>query len=130
MVGCQLFQRTGVLTLLIAVVLGGQLGSLLALRNKHYLFGLFPALPEPNQRIGEGSVPALEVYAWPASRLGPGHSAFFAAEDAPRAFTRNLARDYHAKEVAPTSSAGQRPLRGVDLGGSYRGLDDERWLLH
>lgn len=105
-------------------------GALLTLRNKHFLFGLFPAEPEPNQRIGAGSVPALEVYAWPASRLGPGHSAFFAAEDAPRAFTRNLARDYHGAKVAPARSSGQRPVRGQDLGGSYRGLDDERWLLH
>lgn len=105
-------------------------GALLTLRNKHYLFGLFPAEPEPNQRIGTGSVPALEAYAWPASQLGPGHSAFFAAEDAPRSFTRNLARDYHGAEVAPSRSSGQRPVRGADLGGSYRGLDDERWLLH
>lgn len=105
---------------------------LLAFTNKHYAFQLAASPPDPLAIVGKDTVPALEVLAWPLSITGPAHSAYLHAENAPRAYTRNL----NGSLVGLTD---RRPLPGVgqrraaanpfDTGESYRSVTDERWIL-
>lgn len=105
--------------------------TLLLLTNKHYAFQLAVSLLPQQEHAGRDAVPALEVVAWPLSRVGPGHCAFFHPENAPRAYTRNLAAGY-------AGTGGRRPLPGrchrdassPDSPSQYRSYDDERWLLY
>jgi len=105
-------------------------GAEWTLQNKHYLFALQSSPPEPNLLVGRDTVPALEVVAWPRDRLGPGHCAFFHPADAPRAFTRNLVADYHGVDGGPRPGQSHRFMRSIDHPGTYRGGDDERWLVY
>lgn len=105
---------------------------LLAFTNKHYAFQLAASPPDPVAIVGRDTVPALEVLAWPLSGAGPGHSAFLHAENAPRAYTRNLAGRLVGLEARrPAPGSGQRRTSGnaFDGGESYRSVSDERWLL-
>jgi hypothetical protein len=105
-------------------------GASWTLQNKHYLFSLQPSPPEPNLLVGRDTVPAFEVVAWPREQIGPGHCAFFHPAGAPRAFTRNLAADYHGLGQAPKPGASHRLARSSDHPAAYRGADDERWLVY
>jgi len=107
-------------------------GTLLSLRNKHYVFH-FAEAPLPEGRTKErGAVSPREVMAWPIDENGPGHCAFFHPDDGPRAFTRNLTAKY-------TGLDSRRPLAGSahptsqhfsDVTTFYRSADDERWILY
>lgn len=105
-------------------------GASWTLQNKHYLFSLQPSPPEPNLLVGRDTVPAFEVVAWPREQIGPGHCAFFHPDGAPRAFTRNLGADYHGLQQAPKPGASHRLARSIDHPATYRGADDERWLVY
>src|SRR5436190_3151790 len=82
--------------------------ALLLMTNKHYAFQLAASPPaEPERgRIGRDTVPALEVVAWPLSRVGAAHCAFFHPGNAPRAYSRNLAAGY-------AGTGNRRPAPGV-----------------
>jgi hypothetical protein len=102
----------------------------LAFRNKHYVLLLRRAPPPDGAQEG-GATPPLEVMAWPRYAAGPAHAAFFFAEDAEPAFSRNLQGGYTGEDPAdwpPPGIAHRRP-RTPDSDWSYRGGDDERWLL-
>ncbi|MFM1872108.1 MAG: hypothetical protein RL398_1530 [Planctomycetota bacterium] len=103
--------------------------TLLTLVGKHYVYHVAISPPEvPSTRAD--LVPGYEVAAWPIDTLGPGHAVFFLPDDAPRAYTRNLAAGYsglgEARVVPGRSHARQSGGRGT--AGSYRSRDDERWL--
>lgn len=74
----------------------------------------------------------FEVYAWPATLIGPGVTVFFHPSDAPPAFCRNLDRTYHGLEKHPMPGKARKQFDGRDRPGMlkwYRGFDDARWLL-
>lgn len=104
----------------------------LALINKHYAFQLAPSPIDPTATVGRGTTPSFEVTAWPLGVAGPGHSVYFQAEDAPRAYTRNLTCGFHGLgERRPPPGAGQRRDGGAfDTPSSYRSNSDERWMLY
>ncbi len=105
--------------------------ALLLLTNKHYAFQLAVSPVPQNERVGRDTVPALEVVAWPLSRVGPGHCAFFHPENAPRAYTRNLAAGYAGTgRRRPAPGKCHRSAASSDHPSSYRSDDDERWLLY
>jgi hypothetical protein len=104
----------------------------LCLRNKHYLFQVAVSPCPPNAVVDAAALPVFEVTAWPLEASGPGHCAFFYADDAPRAYTRNKSRNYHGtgpQRLRPGHSHRQTGP-GFDWPRSYRSRDDERWLLH
>lgn len=105
--------------------------TLLTLQSKHYVYHLAvspPEVPSTQRKL----LPAYEVVAWPLSLLGPARSVFFVPDDAPRAYTRNLAVGYQGLQ-------GKRPQPGhshrrsgqmFDRQENYRSRDDERWILY
>lgn len=107
--------------------------TLLTLRSKHYAFHLAATPPEAGAPVGRDTVPALEVMAWPLEVVGPAHSVYLYAENAPRAYTRNLASGYHGLDNdRPPPGVGQRRVTGnfFDRARSYRAASDERWILY
>lgn len=95
-------------------------------RGKHYCFQVTLT---PSEQLRGDTVPPVEVYAWPTTTVGPGHTVFFFSETDQPAFSRNLARGYAGTETAPRPGFGQP--RQDDPRGSpdwYRGTDDERWI--
>jgi hypothetical protein len=105
--------------------------SLLTLQNKHYAFQIAVSPPDPKETASADAEPAYEVTAWPLSAVGPGHSVFFYPENAPRAYTRNLAKSYSGlddRRITP-GRGHRRPAQTLELRSSYRGLDDERWIV-
>jgi hypothetical protein len=56
---------------------------------------------------------------------------FFYPENAPRAYTRNLAKAYSGLDDRRITPGGghRRPAQTLELRASYRGLDDERWIV-
>jgi len=105
--------------------------SLLTLQNKHYAFQIAVSPPDPKDTPSADAEPAYEVTAWPLSAVGPGRSVFFYPENAPRAYTRNLAKGYTGLDDRRiTPGRGHRRLaQTLELRISYRGLDDERWIV-
>lgn len=109
-------------------------GVLATFANKHYLLQLACSPPaDPRQRRADSTLPQpLEVVAWPREALGPAHAAFFYSEIAEPAFTRNLQKGYHARGSSrplPGQSYRQSADPRAGQVSSYRGLDDEHWLL-
>ena len=106
--------------------------TVLLLQNKHYAFQVAVSPPDPRATVGAGALPALEVVAWPLTAVGPGHSVFFHPDNAPRAYTRNLAAGYAGLlQRRPTPGKGhRRSTQTMETAGSYRGFDDERWILY
>jgi hypothetical protein len=105
-------------------------GTLLTLTNKHYAFHLAVSPPEATEIVGRDTEPAYEVIAWPLSAVGPGHSAFLACDDAPRAYTRNLTAGYVGLQSRrPQPGRSHRRASGVDTARFYRSFDDERWIV-
>ena len=105
--------------------------SLLTLQNKHYAFQIAVSPPDPRETPSPDAEPAYEVTAWPLSAVGPGRSVFFYPENAPRAYTRNLAKGYSGlgdRRITP-GRGHRRPAQTLELRASYRGLDDERWIV-
>ncbi len=100
-------------------------------QNKHYAFQLAVSPPDSRTKAGPDTRPALEVLAWPLENSGPGHCAWFVAENAPRAYTRNLAADYHGlQQHRPRPGSAQRvPGTGAGVVSAYRAAQDERWIL-
>ncbi|MBL8752792.1 MAG: hypothetical protein JNK15_05780, partial [Planctomycetes bacterium] len=81
--------------------------------NKHYAFQIAVSPPDARETPGRGSEPAYEVLAWPLEPTGPAHSAWLFAENAPKAYTRNLAADYHGfGSERPLPGAAQRLAQG------------------
>lgn len=106
--------------------------TLLVLTNKHYAFQLAWSPLPADAIVARDAVPTREVLAWPLAAVGPAHAAFFHAEDAPRAYTRNLAAGYAGLgERRPPPGAGQRVgPTSLRRWSSYRSRSDERWILH
>jgi hypothetical protein len=105
--------------------------SLLTLQNKHYAFQIAVSPPAAKETPSEDAEPAYEVTAWPLSPVSPGHCVFFYPENAPRAYTRNLAKGYTGlgdQRITP-GRGHRRPAQTLELRVSYRGLDDERWIF-
>lgn len=107
-------------------------GILLVLQNKHYLFHLAASPVEAQAAPSHGAVPSYHVAAWPVRAFGPGHSAFFLALDAPRAYTRNLTAGYvgTGKDRPLPERLHRRPGGTFEAAKSYRNLDDERWIVY
>jgi hypothetical protein len=114
-------------------------GVVLCLTNKHYAFQLAASPPDPSARVGRDAVPALEVLAWPRDGLGPGHAVFFHAQNAPRAYTRNLGNAIQgtgpwraqSREGRPAPGSAQQRQGGLfDGRGSYRSSSEDRWILY
>lgn len=107
-------------------------GTHLTLRNKHYAFHVADSPLEENVLRGRNTLKAREVLAWPLSRTGPGHCAFFLPDDAPRAFTRNLSAnhvDLGSRRPQP-GRCHRRPRGLLEVTSYYRSFDDERWILY
>jgi hypothetical protein len=107
-------------------------GTLLTLRNKHYVFHLAESPPEAKEIVGRDAVPSYEVMAWPESLLGPAHSAFLQADNAPAAYTRNLGAGFVGLG-AERPEPGRSHMRSgptFDSMRSYRSYDDERWIVY
>lgn len=102
--------------------------TLLSLANKHYAFQLANSPPPPRALASRDAIPALEVVAWPLTATGPGHSAFFHPDNAPRAYTRNKAASYEGAARRPLPGQCHRPGEGSVSGQFYRSVVDERWL--
>jgi hypothetical protein len=110
-------------------------GTLLCLVNKHYAFHLAVSPIPADVTAGRDTTPSLEVLAWPLAVTSPGHSVYFYAEDAPRAYTRNLAKITSGfvalEKQRPLPGVGQRPFTGAADGArSYRGITEDRWILY
>ncbi|MBM4061754.1 MAG: hypothetical protein FJ265_11770 [Planctomycetes bacterium] len=107
-------------------------GTLLVLENKHYLFQLAASPVEAQAVPSRGAVPSYQVAAWPVRDFGPGHSAFFVALDAPRAYTRNLTAGYvgTGEQRPRPERLHRRPSSTFEPAKSYRSLDDERWIVY
>lgn len=107
-------------------------GTVLTMVNKHYGFHLAVSPLEANVIAGRGTQPAREVMAWPLTSTGPGHCAFFHPDDAPRAYSRNLAAGYAglgSRRPIPGRSH-RRPHGLAEVTSYYRSFDDERWILY
>lgn len=105
--------------------------TLLTLRNKHYLFYVAESAPEPQAIASRDAGPAYEVMAWPITNLGPGHSVFFHADNAPRAYTRNLTAGYVGTDTPPVPATSHRRSGTLfEVARSYRNGDDERWIVY
>lgn len=106
-------------------------GSML-FANKHYLFRVGPVAPDPAQRHLADTRPAYEVLAWPIDADSAGHAMFFAAEDAPRAYTRNLALGHQGlDERMPLPGHGRRrAATEFDRTYAYRSVGDDRWICY
>ena len=106
--------------------------SVVTLQNKHYAFQIAVSPPDQKEVPSADAEPAYEVTAWPLSTVGPGHSVYFYPENAPRAYTRNLAKGYTGlddRRITP-GRGHRRPAQTLELRVSYRGLDDERWIVY
>ncbi len=105
--------------------------GLLWLTNKHYAFQLSASPIDVRATAGRGTVPALEVIAWPLADAGPAHSCYYYPENASRAYTRNLTANYVGwQEARPAPGAGQRRSQAMlDGQVAYRSEGDERWVL-
>lgn len=107
-------------------------GTLLSLTSKHYAFQVAWSPVPADAIVARDALPTREVLAWPLAAVGPGHAAFFYAEDAPRAYTRNLTAGYTGLGARrPPPGAAQRlgPASQTRWS-SYRSRSDERWILH
>lgn len=106
--------------------------TLLCLRNKHYLFHLAESPPDGKEIVGRDTVPAYEVMAWPESLVGPAHSAFFRADNALPAYTRNLGAGFvgTGKDRPVPSRSHMRQGATPESSLSYRSYDDERWIVY
>jgi hypothetical protein len=102
------------------------------LANKHYLFRIAPTPADPAQRHAADAVPALAGLAWPLDLASAGHAMFFAAEDASRAYTRNLAQAHHGRDrrQPPEGTGRRRPGSAFDLPYAYRSQGEDRWILY
>ncbi|MCA3007991.1 MAG: hypothetical protein INH34_06465 [Phycisphaerales bacterium] len=100
--------------------------------NKHYLFRAAPIAPDPARRHAEDARPAYEVLAWPVDAQSAGHAMFYAAEDAPRSYTRNLARGYQGvgDRMAAPGHGRRRAATEFDQTHSYRSIGDDRWICY
>ena len=100
-------------------------GTLLSLRNKHYLFQLAESPPDPKESPGAETVPAYEVMAWPRRALGPANSVFFHPDNAVPAYTRNLAQGYadiaRIGAILDYERARSRRVLHLDSGDSFQG---------
>ena len=106
-------------------------GTLLALRNKHYLFQLAETPPDPDDLGTLGTMPCYEVMAWPRREVGPAHSVFFHSDSALPAYTRNLAQGYEGElGKRPRPGCASRRQALFEWTKSYYGQDDERWIVH
>jgi len=105
--------------------------TLLSLRNKHYLFHLAVSPLTPDADSSRVAAPSYEVMAWPRRGSGPAHSVFFHPDNALPAYTRNLAKGYEGDGSArPIPGCAQRRQAIWEWTKSYRGQDDERWIVH
>ncbi len=136
-------------------------GKALLFRSKHYYYMLTRTPPERgdgNQRDAGSPTTALpqqhplpegawrwpwrfadaakllpfEVYAWPATLVGPGIAVFFHPSDTPPAFCRNLEHTYHGLDNHPLPGQARKQFDGQNRAGTlqwYRGFDHARWLL-
>jgi hypothetical protein len=124
-------ERTGEFTADLERVEPPLPGTLLTLRNKHYAFHLAASPPPAQYPIGRDTIPAYEVLAWPLTRHGPGHAAFFVPDNAPRAYTRNLGASFAGMDQPPPpGSCHAVPGLGREAQASYRSANDERWILY
>jgi hypothetical protein len=107
-------------------------GTVLACTDGIFAYHLAGSPPDPQAMVSPDAVPAYEAMAWPLREHGPVHSVFFSADNAPQAFTRNLAAGYHGLgEQRPRPGHGQRRNSGLfEVARSYRSSVDERWMLH
>jgi hypothetical protein len=137
-------------------------GKALVFRSKHYYYMLTRTPPERgdgDRRDNAGSPSAaapqqhpapesawrwpwrfadpsrllpFEVYAWPASLVGPGVAVFFHPSDGPPAFCRNLDHTYHGLDKHPLPGQARQQFDGRERSGLlkwYRGFDNARWLI-
>ncbi|MFY9343285.1 MAG: hypothetical protein WAT39_12385 [Planctomycetota bacterium] len=103
--------------------------SVLLFANKHYAFQVAPSPPPVREPGGPGTLPPLEVIAWPLAAVGPGHCVFFVPSNAPRAYSRNLTAGYAGWHRAPPPGCGHRRAGSANESNlAYRGEDDERWV--
>lgn len=107
-------------------------GTVLVFTDGIYAYHLASSPPDPQAMVSPAAVPAYEAMAWPLTADGPVQSVFFAADNAPQAFTRNLAAGYFGLgEQRPRPGHGQRRGTGLfEVARSYRSSVDERWILH
>ena len=108
-------------------------GALLCLRNKHYAFQVSESPIDANARAGQDCTGSVEILAWPLSTVGPGHCVFFYAQDASRAYSRNLRKSYAGLDGSnqPTPGAAhRRPGLGSLRRSQYAGNDNERWVIY
>lgn len=100
--------------------------------NKHYAFRLAPIAADAEARSAPDATPGVAALAWPLAAAGPAHGMFYAPEDGPRAYTRNLTHNaYGFGDRRPGARSGrQRAGNAFDTRIAYRGADDERWLLY
>lgn len=101
--------------------------TLLSWESKHYLFHLALA---PH---AQSAALRLEAAAWPKSNYGPAHAAFYAQEQLPLAYTRNLAASYHGTGAQRLLPGRGQPRQAAEGSASpavndYRSQEDERWL--
>lgn len=107
-------------------------GTILCLKNKHYAFQLSESPLDATARASKGTVPQIEVLAWPLSTVGPGHCVFFYPEGSSRAYSRNLRRSYaglDGDDRPLPGAAHRRPGLGSRLRSQYPGNDNERWIV-
>lgn len=95
-------------------------------RGKHYCYQVTVT---PEDQLQGDVVAPVEVYAWPATELGPGHTVFFFSETDYPAFSRNLSSGFAGTENAPKPGLGRpHPDDRRESRDWYRGTDDERWI--
>jgi hypothetical protein len=77
----------------------------------------------------------FEVHAWPAGNLGAGYTIFYVPELGPAVYSRNKAAKFQGTKKVPLPGDGQ-PRPGADglappprREGTYRGRNDERWIV-
>lgn len=99
--------------------------------NKHYAFRLAPIPKDAEARGGADAIPGIAALAWPLAATGPAHGMFYAPEDGPRAYTRNLTLNaFGFADRRPSAQAGRRrAANALETRLAYRSIDDERWLL-
>jgi hypothetical protein len=106
--------------------------SWLVATNKHYAFRLAPIAKDPETRSAPDAVPGVAALAWPLAASGPAHGMFYAPEDGPRTYTRNLTINaFGFDDRRPAARAGhRRAANAIDTRLAYRSVDDERWILY